>query len=156
MRNMKKLFNISLLLIVLLSLFISSSIGPQNILETVGESDTLLPDGRWLRVGGEGPSSPLATASIWDALTGTTTSLNELQHARSRHSATMLPDGTVLVLGGLGPDGKVVDVAELFNPDSQAFQSLPTTGLTPRARHTATLLTDGRVLITGGTSSEGK
>ena len=156
MRNMKKLFNISLLLIVLLSLFISSSIGPQNILETVGESVTLLPDGRWLRVGGEGPSSPLATASIWDALTGTTTSLNELQHARSRHSATMLPDGTVLVLGGLGPDGKVVDVAELFNPDSQAFQSLPTTGLTPRARHTATLLTDGRVLITGGTSSEGK
>src|SRR5204863_3857668 len=31
-----------------------------------GQSLTLLPDGRWLLVGGDGPNGPQARASLWD------------------------------------------------------------------------------------------
>jgi RHS repeat-associated protein len=44
--------------------------------------------------------------------------------------------------------------AELFDPNTQTFQSLNIGSLTARAGHTATLLTDGRVLIAGGVSAD--
>lgn len=99
-----------------------------------GQSATLLPDGGWLTIGGEGivdpPGLGLATARAW-------------------HSATVLPDGTVLVVGGVGASS-VIEAPEIFDPASRTYRPTAITGLTPRSNHTATLLTDGTVLIAGG------
>jgi hypothetical protein len=81
----------------------------------------------------------------------------------------MLPDGKVLILGGIGGDGRVVDTAEVYDPESTTSELLEparprsasldpqsSASLTPRVYHTATLLTEGFVLIAGGVSSEGE
>jgi hypothetical protein len=53
------------------------------------------------------------------------------------------------VFGGVDTKGAIA-APERFDPAAQTFQSLPSTGMTPRSHHAASLLTDGRVLITGG------
>lgn len=122
-----------------------------------GQSVTVLPDGRLFIAGGEGEKSPLSTALVKDLRSGATAKVAAgLRRGRAWHSATMLPDGNILILGGVGAGGAVVDAAELFNPETQQFELLPSTGLTPRAYHTATLLTDGRVLVAGGLSEKGR
>ena len=76
-----------------------------------GETTTLLPDGRWLMIGGKGAATagPLPNAVIWDQRTNVTTPLpNSLQHPRAWHTATVLPDGNVLILGGLDANGEAV------------------------------------------------
>lgn len=144
---------------LLFALFLPSTSGPQSAGPAPamsGQSATLLPDGRWLRVGGEGRAGALAAAEIFDPHSGTSVRLTpKLQHARSWHSATVLPDGRVLIFGGIGSDGHVVDSVERFDPTNEAFELLTVTGLIPRAGHTATLLTDGRLLIVGGVSAAG-
>src|SRR5262245_54978662 len=123
----------------------------------VGQTETVLPSGRSLLIGGQGPDGPQRTASISNGRTGEITPLTSgLRQARAWHSATILPDGRVLVLGGIGADGNVVDDTEIFDPETQIFQPLAPTDLTPRAYHTATLLTDGHVLIVGGTAKNGR
>ena len=126
------------------------------LLGRAGQSVTLLPDGRWLLLGGEGENGPDAQARMWDPQSGELTFLGTLVHARTGHSATVLPDGTVLIFGGIGRDEQLVEDAEVFMPETKTFTSLATPGLTPRAYHTATLLTDGRVLLAGGVSSRGE
>jgi RHS repeat-associated protein len=122
-----------------------------------GQSVTLLPDGRWLLVGGQGAQGPLGTASIFDPETTTTTPVTQpLLQARAGHTATVLADGSVLIVGGFGSGGHVVSIIEHFDVPSQAFHLVPATGMTPRAHQTATLLTDGRILVAGGTSSQGQ
>src|SRR5881396_3266792 len=112
-------------------LSLSSSGVPQSDLNTPqlapGQSATLLPDGRWLMLGGQSSNGrPLSTAQIWDARSGVTTPLSsELQHPRAWHSATMLPDGTVFIFGGLGSDGQVIAAPEIFDPGTQTFTLLP-------------------------------
>lgn len=156
----KRISSNSLILGLCLCLFLPSpASGPEQSVSTdlrAGQTATLLPDGRWLTVGGEGRDGPLATAAIWDPHGQVTLPLSHaLQHARAGHSATLLSDGTILILGGVGADGQAVDVAEIFDPDTETFEPLATIGLTPRTYHTATLLTDGRVLIVGGISATG-
>ncbi len=56
-------------------------------------------------------------------------------------------------MNGVDADGEAIAAPQRFDPATQAFQSLPDAGLTPRAHHAATLLTDGRVLITGGAAA---
>jgi RHS repeat-associated protein len=115
---------------------------------TRGQSATLLPDGRWLLVGGE--QSPGAVL-LMDPVARTTSTLRVSPGVpRAWHTATLLADGSVLVLGGIDGRGNTISAPERFVIGSQAFESLPSTGFAPRARHTATTLTDGRVLIVGG------
>ena len=122
-----------------------------------GQSATLLPDGRWLLLGGEGEKGLLSTATVKDARTGESAPITgSLREPRAWHSATMLPDGTVLIYGGIGHAGQVLSSAESFNPDTQRFEALPSPGLAPRAHHTATLLTNGQLLIAGGTNRAGR
>ena len=121
-----------------------------------GQSATLLPDGRWLLVGGETRDGVSAAVEIFDANTrARMTSSLTLQQARAWHSATLLPSGRVLVFGGIGVDGGLVSTAELFDPSTGNVASLTETGLLARAFHTATVLTDGNVLIAGGVLADG-
>lgn len=122
-----------------------------------GQSVTLLPDGRWLLLGGEEEAGVTGAAEIKDDRTGATTRLTAgLQKPRAGHSATLLPDGAVLILGGVDAEGAVLDSPELFRPDTQKFETQESAGFSPRAYHTATLLTDGRVLVAGGVHAKGR
>lgn len=127
---------------------------PQPPPLVAGQSATLLPDGRWLLVGGEDKEGPLSHASLTDSRTGARTPLaKSLQVARAGHTATLLPDGRVLILGGVNAKGRLISSVEVFDPEAQTFAILPGSTLSPRAYHTATLLTDGQLLIAGGLSA---
>ena len=72
-----------------------------------GQTLTLLPDGRWLRLGGQDATGVQNTAEIWDPRTGATITIPRGLHSqRAWHTATLLPDGTVLVVGGVGVAGQ--------------------------------------------------
>src|SRR5262245_53934823 len=126
------------------------------LLVVPGQSRTLLSDGRWLLIGGQGQQGPLATAVIFDPQTSSLAPVTQpLLQGRSSHTATVLADGRVLIAGGVGSGGQVSTVLEIFDPTVQTFHVAPAPGLTPRAEQTATLLTDGRVLFAGGLSAQG-
>jgi len=122
-----------------------------------GQSATLLPDGRWLLVGGTSANGTEANAFIFDPVTGSTTPLLlQLQQPRSGHTATVLPDGSVLLVGGHDRGGALLDVVERIDPTMQRVEALSDVRLTPRADHSATLLTDGRLLLVGGVGPDGR
>jgi RHS repeat-associated protein len=117
-----------------------------------GQSATLLPDGRWLLIGGTDHPEQL------QALDPTLNRLDnlplQLSKPRSGHTATLMPDGTVLILGGIGADGAVLDSAEQYDPTTSTVTVWGNLGLEPRAYQSATVLADGRVLIVGGIGSD--
>jgi len=114
----------------------------------VGETATLLADGRVLLAGG-----CTTAAVLYDPTTGTFTPTGSMTASRGGTTATRLVDGRVLFTGG----GDCADAnssgiwasAELYDPTTGTF-SLTGSMQTPREQHVATLLKDGRVLITGG------
>ena len=110
---------------------------------------TPLPDGTVLIAGGDNAGA-LATAHIYSPASGTFSSADTLEAARSAHTATLLADGKVLIAGGHAAGS--LQSAELY--DAGAFTA---TGNLNSARegHTATLLADGRVLIAGGWGGSG-
>src|SRR5262249_38414466 len=117
-----------------------------------GQSFTLMPDGRWLVLGGNEIHGTVNAAWLLDVTQGSAEKLPDgLLQPRAWHTATLLSDGTVLIIGGLNKSGQVEQRVELFRPATRKFAALGGTALTPRAHHTATLLTDGQVLIIGGT-----
>jgi RHS repeat-associated protein len=127
---------------------------------TAGQSATLLPDGRWMFIGGRRGKVPIADISIRDVRTTQQPSVPafsaKLIYPRFAHTATVLPDGTVLVLGGIDFDGAAVAAAEVIDPLSGEIRVVNDSGLHPRSRHAATLLTNGYVLVTGGVSQAGQ
>jgi hypothetical protein len=70
---------------------------------------------------------------------------------RAVHTATLLPDGRVLVAGGMQKNGVFEDSAELYEPASGRFETLPKLA-SRRVGQSATLLLDGKVLIAGGSA----
>jgi hypothetical protein len=84
---------------------------------------TLLPDGRALVTGGSSWSSSdnrafylyccLASAELYDTLTGRFTSTGSMAWGRAGHTATLLKSGKVLIAGGRGG----INTAELYNPE---------------------------------------
>src|ERR1043166_5900247 len=76
---------------------------------------TLLFNGRVLVAGGQGPSSVLASAEVYDPAAGTWTGVSAMPVARLRHTAIMLTNGLVLVAGGQGP-ASVLASAEVYDP----------------------------------------
>jgi len=122
----------------------------------LGHVATLLPDGRVLVAGGlelTGKHSlsdryaRVASAELYDPVTGTWTATRDMAQARHGHSATLLPNGLVLVAGGY--DRHRLPSAELYDPVSGTWT--PTGDMTePYGGHTATLLPDGTVLVAGG------
>jgi RHS repeat-associated protein len=140
-----------------LNSLISRRSAEQSTAPLAGQTATLLPDGRWLLVGGQADDGPVTVASI-KASSGESVTIPSatLHTARAWHTATMLPNGTVLIWGGQGEDGKIVDTAEIYDPQTQSFETITSGGLIPRLYHTATLLTEGLVLIAGGVDQRGR
>ena len=114
---------------------------------------TLLGSGRVLAAGGDGRGSPelvaLASAELYDPMTGTFHATGSMAHVRNKPQGTALSDGRVLITGGLNDNDSAIAAAEVYNPATGKFSAA---GSMPVARssHTATLLADGRVLIAGG------
>jgi hypothetical protein len=117
---------------------------------------TLLPDGRVLVAGGAADPSEndvLASAEIYDPVTGRFAAAGQMIVARSSHSATRLANGGILLVGGETGPGSFTATAELYDPASGTF-SFTGSLVAVSFRHTATLLEDGRVLIAGGNGRE--
>jgi hypothetical protein len=130
-------------------------------------SATLLASGKVLVAGGTGAAPaassgiegnlPLASAELYDPVTGTFTTLAaNLVQPRYDHAATLLDSGKVLLAGGQGRFGQKLPDSEIFDPAAASF--LATTGNmmvdpaadTGRWLFTAQLLRDGSVMVTGG------
>jgi Galactose oxidase, central domain len=113
---------------------------------------TLLSSGKVLIAGGQDASRNfLASAELYDPVTGTFTATGSMTAARSGHTATFLFSGKVLIAGGEVGDSGMGGrpSAELYDP---TFGTFTTVGAATAARpeHTATLLPNGKVLIAGG------
>jgi RHS repeat-associated protein len=121
-----------------------------------GQSQTLLPNGSLLLVGGQASNAAVNTVFFQNVKSGSRSEASGvILHARAFHSATLLPSGSVLIFGGAAEGSPALAQAELFDPAKQSSADILTPGLTARAHHTATLLTDGRVLIAGGLDTQG-
>ena len=107
-------------------------------------------NGKVLITGGSNGGFPLATAELFDPVTGTFTATGAMSELRSEHTATLLANGKVLLACGTADN-----IAELFDPATGTFAPTTSGMLTPgRWGCTATLLNDGTVLITGGRDDE--
>jgi hypothetical protein len=96
----------------------SGTFSPTGAMTTARETQTatLLANGQVLIAGGEntdsGSYSPLASAELYDPVTGLFTSAGDMTTARRGHTATLLPNGDVLLAGGSDSDSE--GTAELF------------------------------------------
>ena len=112
----------------------------------IGNTATLLRDGRVLYVGGYTGGGYLADADLYDPASGTFTPAGSVPGPYfNEGTATLLNDGRVLLAGGTG----ATSAAYLYDPSSGQFTSTGSLNV-GRGNHTATLLRDGRVLIVGG------
>lgn len=107
-------------------------------------------NGKVLITGGYNGGFSLATAELFDPVTGTFTATGAMSELRGEHTATLLANGKVLLACGTADN-----IAELFDPATGTFAPTTSGMLTPgRWGCTATLLNDGTVLITGGRDDE--
>jgi hypothetical protein len=118
---------------------------------------TLLPSGKVLITGGTSGSAYLNTAELFDPNSGTFRSLSPtMTTERHGHTATLLANGKVLIAGGnAGAASLPTDTAEIFDPITETFASLPNTMTLKVSYATATLLPSGKVLIAGGYDGTG-
>jgi Kelch motif/IPT/TIG domain len=110
----------------------------------------LLPDGNVLVAGGLGGSidneKTLASAELYNPVTGAWHQTTPMNTAGYRLNATLLPGGDVLVTGLLNTTG---DTAEVYHPATATWTD--TGPMAPGQYYTsATLLRNGKVLVAGG------
>lgn len=136
--------------------------GPNMTVARSLHTATLLPDGRWLLVGGVNVTNdPQALCEVYDPATDAFTAVAPMLSPRAGHTATLLADGRVFVTGGLQamtvtptPANAIFDTTnttEIYNPATDTWVAGPNLR-TPRAGHLAMLRPDGRVLLAGGIS----
>ena len=115
-----------------------------------GASLTMLSDGRWLRLGGMGPSGVLSTAVLVQEDGRESTLPWQLQEPRRGHTATVLPDGRILVIGGVGRDGSLTSTTEVLDAERGVLSVERAAEWLRRAYHSTTLTSDGSLVIVGG------
>lgn len=116
-----------------------------------------LPNGKVLIAGGESSNgSTLASAELYDPVTGTWTPTGTMTAPRIRHTMVLLKSGLVLSAGGISCSNCNVqtNTAEVYDPTSGQWTAVAPMNQT-RANHTATLLPDGRILVAGGIGNSG-
>ncbi len=113
---------------------------------------TLLPNGQVLVAGGQVitnsitlATATLASAELYNPVTGTWTLTGPMNIARSLFTATLLPNGKVLVVAGDASNTS----AELYNPATGTWTMTGPMNIA-RSAFTATLLPNGKVLVAGG------
>jgi hypothetical protein len=84
----------------------------------IGQTATLLSDGRVLIAGGNNALGYLASAELYDPKTGSFSPAGSMTTAHAYHTATVLSDGRTLIAGGQnGTDGSVyLASAEMYKP----------------------------------------
>lgn len=93
----------------------------------------------------------LASASLYNAETGTFSNTGSLNTPTGRQTSTLLIDGKVLIAGGY--DGvNALSSAELYDPVTGKF-SVTGSMTVPRWRQAEARLLNGDVLIAGGANS---
>jgi hypothetical protein len=102
-------------------------------------------------------ASVAACALATSVLADSTASPYRMIDGHFAATVTLLSDGEVLIAGGGDAHASAVEVAEIYDPNTDSFRPAGK-GLmtTSRTYHTATLLKDGRVLIAGGMDRMGK
>ena len=110
----------------------------------------LLPDGNVLVAGGLTGSidneKTLASAELYNPVTGAWHQTTPMNTAGYRLNATLLPDGDVLITGLLNA---TAETAEVYHPATATWTN--TGPMAPGQYYTsATLLADGKVLVAGG------
>ena len=114
----------------------------------------LLASGLVLVAGGSNAVQTLSDAQLYSLATNRWMPTGQLHTPRFSHTTTLLDGGKVLVTGGNNLQqgiGQVQDSAELYDPQTQAWQRetwLPVDCM----NHTATRLLTGKVLVVGGFS----
>lgn len=100
-------------------------------------------------VDGDPGVGALASAELYDPLSGSFSATGAMQDARYHASAVLLADGRVLVIGGFDSNFQTLANCEIYDPGNGQFS--PAANLPgPRINATATLLADGKVLVAGG------
>ena len=121
-----------------------------------GHTATLLSTGKVLVVGGtSNGTTALASAELYDRVSGTWSVTAGLTGARTLHTATQLntssngtTSGKVLIAGGRNGSTSQT-TAQLYSPTAGTWTAAANLNAA-RDSHTATLLADGRVLVAGG------
>lgn len=138
------------------------TLGPQMNDPRSLHTQTTLPDGRTLFVGGvDAFNNPQSSCEIYDPATDSFTLVAPMNSPRMGHTATLLPDGRVFVTGGfdaltvtptqLSAIFDIVDSTEIYDPATDTWS--PAADLSvPRAGHVAILRPNGTVLLAGGVS----
>ncbi|HEX8700081.1 MAG TPA: kelch repeat-containing protein [Myxococcaceae bacterium] len=112
----------------------------------------VLPSGKVLVTGGSRGATYLASATVYEPVTGQWTVVAPMPQARQAHTLTVLNTGKVLVAGGES-SGFLASTA-VYDPATNTWASAGNfaTGV-GRGYMTATELPDGRVMVAGGLSN---
>jgi concanavalin A-like lectin/glucanase superfamily protein/galactose oxidase-like protein/Big-like domain-containing protein len=114
---------------------------------TVAVNMVMLRTGKVLMFSGSYTFS--APERVWDPATGAITLVPNPFYNLFCAGQAQLPDGNILVAGGHDPAGLGAANANIFNPVSQTWSSLPNMSFR-RWYPTVTGLPDGRMLVTSG------
>ena len=91
---------------------------PDTLHGRMGHTNTLLPDGRVITIGGSTASGPVNSGEYMEPETWLWSEITPMSVERSQHTATLLNDGRILVAGG-----SIQRTVEVYDPDTDEWTS---------------------------------